>query len=136
METIVWQETYSLGIKLIDNQHRELVEIINDVYDAKLRGSKNGEIKNSIIKLAEYTHKHFDTEEELSFKYDYPELDSQIDENNQVRIQVDKLLHQAKSGNLELSDNVIDFLRDWTLNHITNTDKIYCEFLSGKEVDN
>ena len=63
MSLIKWEEKYSVGVESMDNQHKKLVQMINDIFD-ELRGGATHESLLKIIEgLVEYTQVHFKAEE-------------------------------------------------------------------------
>lgn len=129
-----WKDIYSVGIKEIDSQHKMLVNTLNELFEA-MRNREVHEVITGIIKsLVDYVGVHFSFEEELMKKYNYPEL---IIHKKEHTAFVEKVLdfqkkHQA--GNLMLSLEVMNFLKDWLKNHIMGTDKKYGPFFNNKGV--
>ena len=73
MALIAWSDKYNVQIKEIDNQHKVLVGMINDLHDA-MKQAKSKEISLEIInKMAEYTKFHFSTEEKYMRRFAYPD---------------------------------------------------------------
>ena len=130
-----WGDNLKLGIKQVDDQHRELVKMINELHRAmkmKLGTKQSGKI---LAKLADYTVYHFKHEEELFDKYNYPD---RIDHKKIHEKLVDKVVGfkaEFHEGRVALSMDLMDFLTDWLRNHIMKTDKAYAPFLIEKGVD-
>ncbi len=70
----IWMKSLSIGINDIDNQHRRLFEIMEEVMLALRGGSDGGKIEKIIDSLVEYTAEHFTFEEDLLESNDYPNL--------------------------------------------------------------
>ena len=69
MGYIRWSEKYSVNVTKIDEQHKKLVSLINEMYDA-MRAGKGKDILGAVIaKIVDYTVYHFSTEELLLQKY-------------------------------------------------------------------
>jgi len=134
MNKIEWKSTYELGIQLIDDQHKKLIDIINDVYEAQKAGTSKEMIHKALADLLEYTKYHFDAEEDLLKQHHYHEVDEHIKEHDEFVRKIKSFLNDSKSGNLVLSLKTIDYLKDWTINHILGTDKEYGEFILLKEL--
>ena len=74
MAFIVWNSTFSVGVREMDNQHQTMIEIINQLYDS-LRAEKGDQELGVIIKkMVDYTRYHFSSEERLLFSKGYAEF--------------------------------------------------------------
>jgi hemerythrin len=134
MALIVWSKDLSVNVSEIDKQHHKLVDFINELHDAMLKG-KSKEILNEIIKgLAEYTVIHFKTEEALLEKYNYPDLEIQKKEHVLFVKKVSEFREGFKNERFGLSIEIMTFLSDWLKNHINGSDKNYSAFLNEKGV--
>ena len=134
MSIIQWKKTYNIGIGLIDDQHKKLIEILNELYEAHKSGTGKDLVNISLEKLVEYTYYHFDAEENMLRANNYPDLQSHIKEHNQFKEKITGFLNESKNGNLLLSIKTIDYLKDWTINHILGTDKEYSDYLLDVEL--
>ena len=129
MSAIQWKNTYNIGISVIDEQHEKLIEILNELYDAYHMGTSKDLISSSLQKLIDYTNYHFDAEEEMLRENNYPGLDEQITEHTIFKQKITGFLNEVRKVNLLLSIKTIDYLKDWTINHILGTDKEYSDYM-------
>ncbi|MBU1100800.1 MAG: bacteriohemerythrin [Bacteroidetes bacterium] len=134
MSTITWRDTYSVGIQKIDDQHKELISIINEIYDAHHQGTSQTVIIDTLEKLVDYTIYHFSMEEDLFVQCNYPKKDDHMSEHKEFVGKIADLKQEGRKGNLLLSLKTIDFLKDWTINHILGTDMEFGAFLKEKEI--
>lgn len=72
MPLMTWSDDYSVNIKAIDEQHRQLVNMVNDLHHSMLAGRSIDTLHDILKRLIEYTSVHFSTEEKLMEKYNYP----------------------------------------------------------------
>ncbi|MDD5328639.1 MAG: bacteriohemerythrin [Sulfuricella sp.] len=132
MENIVaWQDAYSLEMPEIDAQHKVLLDLINQVWNAVVgRVSIEKQIE-LIEKLEHYTLSHFAAEETFLRTIQYPEFDEhkKAHEIFVQRIAAEKA-NLLANGHLTL--DMLHFLKDWLINHILGTDKKYAQFSQGK----
>ena len=127
-----WNEKFITGVKEADEQHKKLVGLINQLYDA-MREGKGKEVIDAIIdELVRYADYHFKTEETLMSKYGYPELESHKREHELFVQKVQEFVEKKKKGALTLTMDVMNFLKNWLTNHILGTDKKYGPFLTSK----
>ncbi|MCG8409899.1 MAG: bacteriohemerythrin [Bacteroidales bacterium] len=129
MELIKWTDAYSVGIKEIDNQHKGLVTIINDLFGYMSKGKAKNNLGEIFDHLTDYTKLHFSTEEKILAKYAYPDFFNHKKEHVEF---VNKLVTFKKNfdeSRKEVSIEILSFLRDWLLNHIQLSDKKYSKHL-------
>jgi len=134
MSYLKWRDTYGIGIGVIDGQHKKLIEIINQLFEAHHAGMGKDIIGNTLKELIDYTHYHFDCEEDMMKQCNYPDFDNHLVEHDNFREQINKFTDESKKGNLILTIKTIDYLKDWTINHILGTDKEFGSFLLKSEL--
>ena len=124
-ELIQWGPKYMLGIPSIDNQHKRLVELINQLHTA-MKQRQSASVTGKILdELVDYTQVHFAFEEQAQSEAQYPELDSHKEVHEKLVGQVVDFQRKFHAGNTLLSMELMDFLKDWLINHILGTDKKY-----------
>ena len=133
MSQIVWKEAYSLGIQAIDEQHKKLLSIINELYDAQKLGTTQAIISDVINKLTDYTVYHFNMEEQMQTENRYPQYEEHRQEHLGFIARLEELKKDAQKNNLLLSLKTLDFLKDWTISHILGTDKDFAAYLKVVE---
>jgi hemerythrin-like metal-binding protein len=133
MKTLIpWQSKYETGIREIDAQHQQLVDILNKLFDAMSVG-KGKEILESILdELTNYTVKHFSTEERFMIVYAYPQAMSHKDEHQTLVDEIKKFKTDYAAGNTKISVNLANYLKEWLLNHILGADIEMTQYLREK----
>ena len=124
MELIKWGPEYMIGIKTIDEQHKVLVEIINDLY---IGFGKNDQrrMKKIIAKLVDYTEYHFGQEEIYFTKINYSDTKNHLSQHRTFVKKVKEFDKEVQSGRTTVSFDIIEFLKNWLVNHILKTDASY-----------
>lgn len=134
MALITWKEAYSVNITEIDDQHKKLVELVNNLHDAMIAG-KAKEMMSSILSgLVDYTLDHFATEEKYFDEYDYPESETHKKQHSDLVEQVAALQKKHETGEKVFTIDVMNFLRDWLQDHIVDSDKKFGPYLNSKGV--
>lgn len=129
-----WKNEYSLNIQKIDEQHKKLIKLIDDLA-TKMKERKSAEIlEKVIIELGEYTKTHFSYEEELMQKYGYIEFNSHKREHDYYSQRVFDYKEKLNKNSFGLSTEILTTLKDWWEKHILITDKKYAPFLIEKGV--
>lgn len=134
MSFIAWDEKYSVGVRELDNQHKQLISILGELYDA-MQAQKANEILGKLLsQLVTYTKTHFATEEKYMAQYGYPDLASQKREHEAFTKKVLDFKESFDSGRTSLSVSLASFVKDWLFSHISSSDKKYGPFLNSKGV--
>jgi hemerythrin-like metal-binding protein len=134
MALIEWSDTLSVGIQTIDEQHKQLVAIINELHDAMMARQSREVLGTTFDRLVAYTEYHFGEEAKLFEKHGYAETREHLAAHDALTGRVRELNAEFKEGNAAISMELMDFLRDWLRNHIIGTDKKYAPFLKSKGV--
>ncbi len=135
MATIIqWGEKYSVKIREIDNQHKKLIAMLNELGDAMSQGKGNDALGGVLKGLVDYTLVHFKYEEQLLREHGYADLDEHKSAHDDLAKQAGELADQHKAGKALMSIKVLSFLSNWLNTHILNTDMKYSAFLVEKGV--
>lgn len=134
MAFLNWNDNLNIGIIQIDAQHKNLVNMLNQLYEAMSTG-KGKEVIGKIVKeMAGYAVTHFGTEEKLMQQYSYPEFAHHKNEHELFVKKVQEFNNEIQKGNIIIVSNVANFLKEWLVKHIQGTDKKYGPFLKEKGV--
>lgn len=135
MSLVEWKEIYIVKVNEVDNQHKKLVSLVNELHDAMIIG-KGKEVLNKVLnELVEYTVYHFATEEKYFDQYEYPGSDQHKKQHKELVEQVAALKAKIDSGEKVLTLDVMNFLRDWLHDHIIGSDKLFGPYLNSKGVN-
>lgn len=130
---ITWDNNlYSVGSAIIDYQHKQLVLHINQLYDAYMKKSELAVIDNILEQLEAYIGYHFQTEEKFLLKQNNDDIKSHLAEHQFFTSRVSDFMAQYYSGKVNISYNLILFLKDWLITHIQQRD-YSCRHLLGAE---
>lgn len=131
-EFIKWVPALETGVTLFDNQHKELVRIINNLYDSIRKNEGNHLLEKTLTELVEYTVFHFDAEEKAFAQYGYKEIHDHKKSHEKLKAAVGQFLENYKKGKEVIGFNLMTFLQDWLKNHIMHEDKLYGKHLGPK----
>jgi methyl-accepting chemotaxis protein len=119
-----WNNSYSVGCATMDQEHKRLVEMINNLYSAMRQGKGNKAVGPILDGLVDYTATHFRHEEQLMRETGYGACEEHKREHDNLTRQVLEI--QAKCrAHAVLSLEVMSFVKDWLVNHIQRSDKRY-----------
>ena len=129
MDFMEWSDTYSVHVAQLDAQHKHLVGMINGLVEVMKRGSQPDELEALLQDLLEYTRYHFETEEKMMARANFPGLEEHRQKHTAMRAEVGRLLADAGSKNATSSMKLMNFLKSWLVKHIGGTDKLYAPAL-------
>ncbi|HLA83675.1 MAG TPA: bacteriohemerythrin [Thermoguttaceae bacterium] len=125
---IVWKPFYSVGYTSLDDQHQQILEIINDLYAAMERGDDRQVVPRLLDRLFEYTKTHFAFEERILREHGYPDLESHKKLHEAMRSKTAGLRSHV---GLVLGPDLLRFLKDWWLGHIQEEDQRYAPYVAA-----
>lgn len=133
---IEWTDKFSIGVKLFDEHHKYLIDIINDLLHALDKGPKEKErkiIKETLAKLDEYMNFHCQKEEEVLMESKYPFLEEHANSHNDLKNRMLDLSSRLKENSVTIP-LVVALLKDWVVDHILKHDKRFGSYLNSKGI--
>jgi hemerythrin-like metal-binding domain len=127
---IGWTEDLSVGVQLVDDEHKIWFEKADQLFEAGKKGQAKEFIGQLLNFLDDYTKKHFHDEEQYMLSIKYPEYDRQKTLHTAFIGQLDKLKNEFKEsgGNILVVLNANQMVVDWLVKHISNEDKKIGQF--------
>jgi len=121
---IEWDQSFSIGVKHIDEQHQEMIDRLNKLIEATNSGKVKSKIKETITFLEEYVVIHFQDEERLMRESKYPDYANHKKQHIQFIAVVSflKKEYENKGINLDLAFRIQSQVVDWTIKHIIKDD--------------
>lgn len=130
---VQWSQAMSVGHLHIDEQHRILIDAINQLASAESQGDRPA-IAMIIDELISYTAFHFNFEEQLMEDAGYPELESHRRTHQGFVKRVQELREEfIYYRRRQLGERILGLLRDWLREHILGEDQAYRPYLGGLE---
>lgn len=127
---IKWNVRYSVHIPSIDEEHKELFDIIGELGAAMKNGQSNAVLGETLDRLVQYAGKHFDSEEKLFREHHYPQTDEHKAMHDEFMLKISEYNDLFRKGSNIVSVQLIGFLSDWLVKHIMQEDQQYAKFLS------
>lgn len=131
MALFEWNDMFSVGVASIDQQHKKLIDYVNQLHDAMMEGKANDEVAPILDGLISYTATHFAHEEMYFDKFGYEETAEHKQLHQDLVAQVMDFKGKFDSGEVTLSSDLMEFLKDWLMNHIMQEDKKYTDCLTS-----
>ncbi len=120
-----WDDKYSVGVELIDEQHKAMFTTINLLIDTINTGPEKEKIGEIIGNLVAYKKFHFETEEKYFKEFNYENAEEHIAKHREFTAKLEEI--QAKCGDdiFALAFELVDFLEDWLIDHLLTIDQQY-----------
>lgn len=131
MAVFSWNDSYSVKVAKCDQQHMRLFDIINQLADAMRMGNGQDVVNQVVTDLLDYTNTHFQDEEALLQKANYPQLEAHQEMHRIFVKKVQSLQSQAQMGKRVNAAQLLSLMRDWLVNHIQKADKRYSAHLNA-----
>jgi hemerythrin len=129
-DLVTWSQTFSVGVRVIDDQHKELLDLVNDMYN-HIVGDEKAEkayFKKIINKAVEYVKVHFATEEKILKAIKFHGYAEHKRAHDSFILKVVENIQDYESGKRVTLASFTHFLKDWILTHIAIMDKDYFEY--------
>jgi len=128
MNFMDWDPTFSVNISQFDSHHKDLIRLINEAHDNYVTCASKEATRVIIDRLVDYAQYHFSSEEKWMKDHSYAELDWHTVEHNAFWHKIFDFQADYKNGEKQLSIEVLNFLKDWLMDHICTTDAAYGRF--------
>ncbi len=125
----VWDDSYSIGIAEIDQQHQSLFAIVRRLRQAVRSGQSESHIEPVLNDLVKFCDLHFTVEESLMMAHQFPGLPNHRSEHGLIRSQVQLFLQEHRAQKPGLVFELMEYLEDWLDIHILQHDMKYRDHL-------
>ena len=128
---IDFTESHLIGVAEIDEQHRQLVRMVNEINGEISVSAADAPINTRFDALIAFTLHHFQTEHRLMVQHQYPETRAHDAEHAQLTSELRQIVQKRGSDGDLL---VLQKIKDWLMLHIQSADKALGSFLSDRGV--
>ncbi|MDR2346331.1 MAG: hemerythrin family protein [Planctomycetaceae bacterium] len=130
-----WSKDLETGNPLIDTQHKQLIEAVNELLAACSAGQGREKLNSTLLFLESYTSKHFSDEEKLQIQYSYPDYMNHKSLHDDFKKFVNELVMQIKKDGptTSLISKVSFGVGDWLINHIKKEDTKVAGHIKNKK---
>lgn len=122
---MTWNEELSVDIPEIDEEHKHLIDLINQLHDAMSQGRGKQQLALILNELIDYAKTHFAHEERLMTQANFRGLASHKREHDFFARKIAELRKRFAEGELAITVEVSNFLKDWVIHHVRGVDKSY-----------
>lgn len=127
-----WNESMSVGVPLIDNDHKALIHLINRLHENVSAGGTYDVLDDLLNRLVDYIDIHFTREERVLGACGYPEIEGHKGEHRNFINYIKGLRDEFTAETAqEIADDLADYLKDWLSHHILIQDMAYRPYAEG-----
>lgn len=135
MPLLSWNDVLSVGDREIDEQHQWLVEKVNSLHDSLITGHDEDLTVTSLNDLLTYAWEHFETEERLFHRINFPDAEAHIAEHQRFAEKVSDYRTRFIAGEKLVFPGLLDFLAAWLTEHVRDMDQKYVPYLASPDRD-
>jgi hemerythrin-like metal-binding protein len=128
-----WNSKYSVGVKILDDQHKNLLGIFNELHAAMMKGQAQSIATDLFRKLKAQAVEHYSTEEKLMEAADYPHLTRHREHHRTLIEMLEGFFARHEKGDYQVYVPMLYALRDWHDCHLLQHDRDYISHLAEKE---
>lgn len=134
MTLLTWNHAYPVGVRALDDQHGILMDAMNDLRLALVRGSGRAEVCELLNRLLKLTQMHFTSEERLLEQYGFPGLEDQRAEHQHLLGDLRESAQRAQHSEEVGMRDLLGLLRNGFAEHIQAHDSQYGPWLNDRGV--
>ncbi|HYH36675.1 MAG TPA: bacteriohemerythrin [Azospirillum sp.] len=134
MDHVVWDESMSVGVGILDTDHKRLLEMFNGLLKTGVATKSKDDLIPLIEGLRDYTNVHFRREETFMERHGFPDLEAHKAAHRYFIDEVEKLAGELNGDHtMMLRIDLILLLKEWLIEHIQTTDKQYQPYLASED---
>ena len=123
MAFFTWKDSFNIGLKEVDQQHRSLLTCLNRCHE-QVSGDRRAELAPELLdELVRYADTHFQYEESLMRAASYPRMEQHLQQHRYFESQITEYVSEREGGTGKTAGSLLLFLRDWFLEHILEEDR-------------
>ncbi|WP_027183280.1 bacteriohemerythrin [Desulfovibrio inopinatus] len=131
MAILEWSESLSVNIHIMDEQHHQLLRMVNTLYDAMQNQTNTDPVHSILEQMHQYAITHFGTEEAFMEQHTYPEILPHKEEHQKFIDKISQIRLHEQTETAANSIDLINFLSNWLVDHIHGTDKKLGAYLAS-----
>jgi len=136
VKRVEWDGSLETGHQLVDDQHKELIAIFNEIADVDpaCAGTETDEL---LVRLSDYVSTHFSAEEELMTRYSYPQehAEAHREQHEDLSTRTRELVLAHRLGESATVLELVRLLQEWLAIHIQGADREFVGYLSSVRAD-
>lgn len=132
MEPIVWEESFSVGVRDLDDEHQQIIRMVNKLIEAQDAGVRSEAVSDVLTEMTRFANEHFEREERYMMEYGYPGLAAHREVHRNFRKKTVSLCMDAIAWKSAVPAEILEFLVEWWTGHILKEDMRYKKFFQER----
>ena len=136
MAFIVWTSEMSVGVKMLDNDHKRLAILITDLHDGLMAGRDSKDLERIFDELIASARVHFAQEERILAEAGYSGAEAhKLEHEQKIKLLLTlQVLFQIAKESADYLD-ILDQLKEWLFTHMERSDKQFVTHLKATGVE-
>jgi hemerythrin len=130
MEKIIWTPELSVGVDVFDEQHKQVVLMINRLIDAQEAETNSQTVSDLLDKMTRYAGEHLKAEEKMMAAHGYPLFEPHRAQHMAYIKKTVAFCTATQLGVDAIPKGLLAYLHDWWEQHILHTDRAYMAFFN------
>lgn len=127
-----WRESMSVGVPVIDDDHKALVHLINRLHESVAAGDTYDALDELLNRLIDYIDVHFTREERVMRACGYPETGDHSAEHAEFVTYIRDLRNSFNAKTApQMASDLAEYLKEWLNHHILIQDMAYRFYAEG-----
>ncbi len=125
LDEVQWTEDYSVGVRSMDEQHKVLLSLLNQLLGARDLRADSEPVSDALQRMTRYAQEHFQAEEALLREGGYPGIEEHRAQHQAFLGRTVEFCLDASRSKAALPEDMLRFLRMWWVHHILDEDRRY-----------
>ena len=122
---IEWSNKYSVNVSIIDQEHKDFIDLVNKVIVTKRHDYSQKEVEELLAELVKFAKEHFEMEETYMSTFKYSDYLLHYNEHLNFSLHMIIYNNQVINGEYKILDELHKYLQEWVDYHLLTTDKKY-----------
>ncbi len=134
MDKLIWTEDFSVGVSVLDFQHRRIIDMINPLIRSEDSPVAPEVLAETLTAMIQYAKQHFSEEERLMREHGCPDLDVQKSQHKQFLLKAVDFCTAESLRVVGVPEMLQTYLKEWWNQHILEEDMKYKPFFQQRGV--
>lgn len=134
MTLLTWSHACAVGVQAMDDQHGILMDTMNELHKALVRGCTREQLDEHLGRLSEFSRLHFVCEEQLLERHGFPGIEAHRNAHQQLMREINETVERVGHTDGVEVPALLNFLRTWYAGHIEGLDQEYGVWLNERGI--
>lgn len=112
MKKITWDQSFSVGIAMLDEQHKRIIRVVNLLLSHREANVHDETISEALTRLTKYAEEHFKAEEKLLAEHGYPDLPAQRESHAAFRRRMVEFCRKTMARQETVPAALLQYVKD------------------------